>query len=76
MANAAKLLRESLDSNSRYENAINDDEKYMDALEDAVAPGSLSDDSRRTQKYAPTGVVFQISIPQAHILYIEYRRMF
>ena len=30
MANAAKLLRESLDSNSRYENAINDDEKYMD----------------------------------------------
>ena len=29
MANAAKLLRESLDSNSRYENAINDDEKYM-----------------------------------------------
>lgn len=39
-------------------------------------PGPLSDDSRRTQKYAPTGVVFQISIPQAHILYIEYRRMF
>ena len=37
MANAAKLLRESLDSNSRYENAINDDEKYMDALEDAVS---------------------------------------
>ena len=36
MANAAKLLSESLDSNSRYENAINDDEKYMDALEDAV----------------------------------------
>ena len=34
MANAAKL---SLDSNSRYENAINDDEKYMDALEDAVS---------------------------------------
>lgn len=27
-------------------------------------------------KYAPTGVVFQISIPQAHILYIEYRRVF
>jgi len=39
-------------------------------------PGPLSDDSRRTQKYAPTGVVFQISIPQAHILYIEYRRVF
>ena len=37
MANAAKLLRESLDSNSRYENAINDYEKYMDALEDAVS---------------------------------------
>lgn len=40
------------------------------------SPGPLSDDSRRTQKYAPTGVVFQISIPQAHILYIEYRRVF
>ena len=42
----------------------------------SVPPGPLSDDSRRTQKYAPTGVVFQISIPQAHILYIEYRRVF
>lgn len=42
----------------------------------SVPPGPLSDDSRRTQKYAPTGVVFQISIPQAQILYIEYRRMF